>query len=116
MEGGRPPPWRELEPPEPQGKTDLVWCHTVFLGVYDLEAKFQRLHAAFGEDRDAYDEHNAELSACAAVLVSETGQLIVEAATGRVLRSGVRLILRGPGREGPEDGLVGRLLFGGGGL
>lgn len=78
---GDPLPWLELDPPERQGETDRVWRHTVFLGVYDLEATYQRLHAAFGEDRDAYDEHRAGLSACAAVLVSETGQLIVETAT-----------------------------------
>lgn len=74
-------PWLELDPPKAAGKTERVWRHTVFLGVYDLEATYERLHAAFGEDRDAYDEHRAGLSACAAVLVSEEGQLIVETAT-----------------------------------
>ncbi|MEE9964709.1 MAG: AAA family ATPase [Propionicimonas sp.] len=76
-----PLPWLELDPPKAAGKTERVWRHTVYVGVYDLEATYERLHAAFGEDRDAYDERNTGLSACAAILVDQQGQLIVETVT-----------------------------------
>ncbi|MFV0451375.1 MAG: DEAD/DEAH box helicase [Propioniciclava sp.] len=73
-------PWQVLPPPRPVGRTPRVWRHTVYLGVYDLEATYQRLHAAFAEDRDAYDERRAGLSACAAVLVDASGVLVSESA------------------------------------
>ena len=73
-------PWQVLQPPQPVGKTPRVWRHTVYLGVYDLEATYQRLHRAFVEDRDAYDERRAGLSACAGVLVDEDGVLLTDSA------------------------------------
>jgi len=73
-------PWQVLQPPRPVGTTPRVWRHTVYLGVYDLEATYQRLHEAFAEDRDAYDERRAGLSACAGVLVDEGGMLLSDSA------------------------------------
>jgi hypothetical protein len=98
---GDPLPWLELDPPKPDGKTKRVWRHTVLLGVYDLEATYERLHAAFGEDRDAYDERNAGLSACAAILVDQEGQLIVETAT---LSTALWAVARlgSPGPDNPQ--------------
>jgi hypothetical protein len=95
---GDPLPWLDLDPPKHDGKTKRVWRHTVYLGVYDLEATYEHLHAAFGEDRDAYDERNAGLSACAAILVDQEGQLIVETATlSTALWAVARLGSPGPG-------------------
>ncbi len=73
-------PWQVLPPLRPVGKTPRVWRHTVYLGVYDLEATYQRLHEAFAEDRDAYDERRAGLSACAGALVDEDGVLMPDSA------------------------------------
>lgn len=73
-------PWDVLRPPRPLGKTRRVWQHTVYLGVYDLEATYQYLHRAFGDDRDAYDERRAGLSACAGVLLDQHGVLMVDSA------------------------------------
>ncbi len=73
-------PWEVLRPPQPVGKTRRVWRHTVYLGVYDLEATYQYLHKSFAEDRDAYDERRAGLSACAGVLVDENGVLLSDTA------------------------------------
>ncbi|MFT4164341.1 MAG: AAA domain-containing protein [Microlunatus sp.] len=73
-------PWEVLRPPRPLGKTRRVWQHTVYLGVYDLEATYQYLHQAFGDDRDAYDERRAGLSACAGVLLDRHGVLMADSA------------------------------------
>ena len=59
----------------------MKWQHTVYLGVYDLEDIYQDLHDVFAEDRDAYDERTAGLSACAAVMLDERGTLMVNSAT-----------------------------------
>ncbi|ALJ20122.1 DEAD/DEAH box helicase [Microbacterium sp. No. 7] len=77
---GDPLPWDALRPPEPVGKTRRVWQHTVYLGVYDLEATYESLHEAFGEDRDAYDERPAGRSACAGLLVDGGGRLAADSA------------------------------------
>lgn len=73
-------PWQVLQPPRPMGTTQRVWRHTVYLGVYDLEATYQRLHEVFAEDRDVYDERRAGLSACAGVLVDDAGMLLPDSA------------------------------------
>lgn len=73
-------PWQVLQPPRPVGKTPRVWRHTVYLGVYDPEATYQRLHEAFAADRDAYDKRRAGLSACAGVIVDEGGLLLSDSA------------------------------------
>lgn len=57
-----------------------MWQHTVYLGVYELEAIYDRLHRAFGEDTDAYDERPAGLSACAGVLLDGRGALVPDSA------------------------------------
>lgn len=102
---GDPLPWLDLDPPTHEGKTKRVWRHTVYLGVYDLEATYERLHAAFGEDRDAYDERNAGMSACAAILADQEGQLIVETATlSTALWAVARLGSPGPGNPQWHEG------------
>ncbi|GMA26940.1 DEAD/DEAH box helicase [Arenivirga flava] len=73
-------PWQVLQPPRSVGKTPRTWRHTLYLGVYDVEATYQRLHEAFAEDRDAYDERRAGLSACAGVLVDGDGVLLSNSA------------------------------------
>lgn len=73
-------PWNSLPPPRPVGKTRRVWRHTVYLGVYDLEMTYRHLRRAFAEDRDAYDERPAGLSACAAVLIDREGVLLSDSA------------------------------------
>lgn len=73
-------PWQVLQPPRPVGVTPRVWRHTVYLGVYDMEATYQRLHKAFADDRDSYDERPVGPSACAGVLVDEGGMLVSESA------------------------------------
>ena len=69
-------PWQILAPPRPMGKYQRRWQHTVYLGVYKLEDIYHRLHQAFGEDADAYDEVQTGRSACAAVLFNERGELV----------------------------------------
>ena len=78
---GDPLPWQYLRPPAPVGKTKRRWQHTVYLGLYDLEDVYQYLHHAFAEDRDAYDERRAGVSACAAVMLDDRGVLMVDSAT-----------------------------------
>lgn len=78
---GEPLPWQYLRPPAPVGKTKRRWQHTVYLGLYDLEDVYQYLHHAFAEDRDAYDERRAGVSACAAVMLDDRGVLMVDSAT-----------------------------------
>ena len=73
-------PWVALRPPPPIGRTRRVWQHTVYLGVYNLEETYERLHRAFGEDKDAYDERPAGRSACAGVLLDGQGVLSVDSA------------------------------------
>lgn len=73
--------WEALRPPAPVNGTPMKWQHTVYLGVYDLEDIYQDLHDVFAEDRDAYDERTAGLSACAAVMLDERGTLMVNSAT-----------------------------------
>ena len=73
--------WEALRPPAPVNGTPMKWQHTVYLGVYDLEDIYQDLHDVFAEDRDAYDERTAGLSACAAVMLDERGALMVDSAT-----------------------------------
>ena len=69
-------PWQTLTPPSPIGKCQRRWQHTVYLGVYKLEDIYHRLHQAFGEDSDAYDEGQPGRSACAGVLFNERGELV----------------------------------------
>ena len=78
---GEPLPWWSLRPPAPVGRTRRRWQHTVYLGLYDLEDVYQYLHHAFAEDRDAYDERRAGVSACAAVMLDDRGVLMVDSAT-----------------------------------
>lgn len=93
-----PLPWETLRPPEPLGKTRRVWQHTVYLGVYDLEATYESLHEAFGDDKDAYDERPAGRSACGGLLVDGSGKLVPDSAVlssalwavGRIHADGTR--------------------------
>lgn len=73
---GDPPPWKRLPPPKPRNGMARVWQHTVYLGVYDLEATYEWLHRMFGADKDAYDERGGGRSACAGLLVDEDGRSV----------------------------------------
>src|SRR5688572_13438822 len=68
---GEPLPWEVLAPPEPAARTRRMWRHTVYLGVYDLEATFESLHRMFGDDADAYDVRRGGQSACAGLLIDQ---------------------------------------------
>lgn len=77
---GEPLPWEKLAPPEPVGETPRVWRHTVYLGVYKLEATYESLGRVFGEDPDAYDKRPDGESACAGLLIDHNGRLIAGSA------------------------------------
>lgn len=77
---GEPLPWQTLAAPVSSGKSREAWQHTVYLGVYDLEATYQHLHRAFGEDRDAYDERRPGRSACAGIVIDQRGMLAEDSA------------------------------------
>jgi hypothetical protein len=47
---GAPLPWVTLAPPKPLNGTRRVWQHTVYLGVYEMEATYESLHRVFGDD------------------------------------------------------------------
>lgn len=66
--------------PKPLGKTERVWQHTVYLGVYALEKTYASLHEAFGDDKNAYDERPGGCSACAGVVIDAEGRLIANSA------------------------------------
>lgn len=100
-----PLPWNQLPPPPPFQGTPRQWRHTVYLGVYELEATYEFLHRAFGEDPDAYDERPAGESACAGILVDQVGRLTADSA---VLSSALWAVGRindpGPAHPGWMDG------------
>ncbi len=75
-----PLPWYTLPTPGPLGRAARVWRHTVYLGVYELEATYEYLHRVFSDDSEAYDERPNGLSACAGLLVDESGRVIADSA------------------------------------
>lgn len=96
---GEPLPWDKLAPPEPVGGTHRVWRHTVYLGVYKLEATYESLGRVFGEDPDAYDKRPDGESACAGLLIDKDGRLIADSA---VLSSALWAVGR-THDPGPQD-------------
>lgn len=94
-------PWEQLAPPKPVKGTPRQWRHTVYLGVYPLEATYEFLHRAFGEDTDAYDERPAGESACAGILVDPSGRVFADSA---VLSSALWAVSRiiNPGPQHPR--------------
>ena len=77
---GDPLPWETLAPPEPFNGTRRVWRHTVYLGVYKLDATYEALGRVFGEDPDAYDKRPEGASACAGLLIDHAGRLVSDSA------------------------------------
>lgn len=69
-----------MAPPEPFNGTRRVWRHTVYLGVYKLEATYEALGRVFGEDPDAYDKRPEGESACAGLLIDHDGRLVTDSA------------------------------------
>ncbi|PZT89539.1 MAG: AAA family ATPase [Gordonia sp. (in: high G+C Gram-positive bacteria)] len=75
----------------------MVWQHTVYLGVYQLESIYEHLHFVFPSDEDAYDERPDGRSACAGLVIADDGRLIAESemlssalwAVGRTANPGV---------------------------
>ena len=100
-EPGEPLPWDKLAPPEPVDGRPRVWRHTVYLGVYKLEATYESLGRVFGEDPDAYEKRPDGESACAGLLIDQNGRLIADSA---VLSSALWAIGRthDPGLEDPR--------------
>lgn len=93
---GIPLPWHSLPEPKPRGKAPRTWRHTVYLGIYRLEATFDVLGRVFGEDQDAYEQAPKGESACAGLLIGDDGRLLSGSpvlssalwATGRAHRHG----------------------------
>ena len=79
-QSGDPLPWETLAPPEPINGTRRVWRHTVYLGVYKLEATYEALGRVFGEDPEAYDKRPEGESACAGLLINHDGRLVTDSA------------------------------------
>src|SRR5260221_3480633 len=98
---GEPLPWNKFAPPEPVGGTPRVWLHTVYLGVYKLEATYESLGRVFGEDPDAYDKRPDGESACAGLLINQDGRLIADSA---VLSSALWAVgrIHDPGPQDPR--------------
>ena len=98
---GEPLPWDKLAPPEPIGETPRIWRHTVYLGVYKLEATYESLGRVFGEDPDAYDKRPDGESACAGLLINQDGRLIADSA---VLSSALWAVgrIHDPGPQDPR--------------
>jgi hypothetical protein len=96
-----PLPWDMLAPPGPAGETPRVWRHTVYLGVYKLEAVYESLGRVFGEDPDAYDKLPDRESACLGLLIDQDGRLIAGSA---VLSSAMWAVGRthDPGPQNPR--------------
>src|SRR5699024_8249144 len=75
---------------------EMVWSHTVYLGVYSLADIYESLHRVFHDDADVYDERPPGRSACAGLLIDARGQLVHESpilssalwATGRASTQG----------------------------
>ncbi len=106
---GEPLPWEQLAPPPVQGRP-RQWRHTVYLGVYPLDATYEFLHRAFGEDTDAYDERPAGESACAGLLVGQDGRLVADSAVlSSALWAVSRIINPGPQNPGWMNGFDGAL-------
>lgn len=93
---GEPLPWDSLEQPQKFGRTEMVWSHTLYLGVYSLAEIYESLHQVFHNADDVYDERPPGRSACAGLLVDARGQLVDESqilssalwATGRATTRG----------------------------
>src|SRR5258708_19431181 len=98
---GEPLPWDKLAPPEPIGETPRIWRHTVYLGVYKLEARDESLGGVVGEDPDAYDKRPDGESACAGLLINQDGRLIADSA---VLSSALWAVgrIHDPGPQDPR--------------
>lgn len=94
-------PWEKLAPPVPIGKANRVWKHTIYVGVYELEATYESLRHAFGDDTDAYDQRPPGQSACAGMVVDDNGRLDTDSA---VLSSALWALarLQKPGPHGPS--------------
>lgn len=75
---GRPLPWDVLPPATMNPTRPKVWQHTIYLGVYELEHVYRHLHEVFPAAADAYDERRDGLSACAALVIDESGHVIGE--------------------------------------
>ena len=69
-------PWETLPTPPPKGGKNRMWRHSVYLGVYSLEATYEWLHRIFHDDADSYDARRPGESACAAFVVDHTGRSI----------------------------------------
>ncbi len=98
---GEPTPWEILAPPSAYNGVPRVWRHTVYLGVYDIEATYESLVRVFGDDADGDDSHPDGESACAGLLIDSTGGLVADSA---VLSSALWAAgrARNPGPEDPR--------------
>lgn len=74
---GQPLPWEALDPPPDFRGKRMVWRHTVYAGVYQLEATYASLGRVFGEDPDAYDARPGGESACAGMIIDQDGRLVI---------------------------------------
>src|SRR5690625_174549 len=100
----QPLPWEVLSEPRARDGRRRVWQHTVYLGVYDLQAVSERLQRKFAVDADAYDERPAGRSACAGLLVDERGEIGRASCRERVEGAGVAGVVVGLGDAGGGGG------------
>ncbi len=81
-ESGEPLPWETLHPDNVEASpTHRVWRHTVYLGVYELAAGYERLRRSFGDEVDAHRERPLGWGACAAVQLDQFGLVLPGQAT-----------------------------------
>ena len=67
-------------PVPPKYKKNKQWEHSVYLGVYKLEATYQWLHRVFKDDADVYEARRSGESACAAFVADHQGQVLSDSA------------------------------------
>jgi hypothetical protein len=99
VEDRKPLPWERGHPIMARRlRPDLVWRHTVYLGIYELDDVLDVLEQVFPTPPEAYDERRPGESALAALEVSHDGRPLFGSetlsscawATGRALRIGPR--------------------------
>jgi hypothetical protein len=78
VRSGEPLPWEDGHKLKKRRLSDnLVWRHTVYLGLYGLDAVFNTLKRVFEPDKESYDRPSTGKSAVAAFAVDEHGLAVL---------------------------------------
>ena len=76
-QAGEPLPWEMRKGPRSRKRSSKGrWRHTVYLGVYRLQAAYEILESAFDKDPDAHDDRADGESACAGIVLDQDGKLV----------------------------------------